>query len=491
MLFGALLYGTSSRSIDPNVFEPQLAGNLALMIQALVLLFIGADIIVLYLWRARKIPRFRLPRFRWPTPTPSTAPLVQGEAAPSTRASRVPLGERLRARVMESVPRGPAGVGWAGIALALIAAFVTLPPLTVRSMIVPIAIGLLAAGASSWAAAHGLRKLGYGGLVLAVLCVVGGVAATQSSTANLDEVFLWSALGASTLRFATPLVFGALGGMFSERSGVVNIGLEGMMLAGAFFAFLGAEKSGSWIIGIACALAAGAVLALIHAFVSIHLRADQIVSGVAVNFLALGVTGFFFIDIYGRSGAPSGVSEIPDISLPFIEPVPFIGDVFGNLNLLIWLSFVMAFAVWYVLFRTPFGLRLRSVGEHPTAADSVGLSVFKIRYTAVLVSGMIASLGGAFLSIGFVNSFTENITAGRGFIALAAVIIGSWRPKGAFVACLLFGFSSALAQRLPVYSESLAVLFQALPYVLVLIVVAGLIGVSRMPASLGIPYVKK
>jgi simple sugar transport system permease protein len=165
--------------------------------------------------------------------------------------------------------------------------------------------------------------------------------------------------------------------------------------------------------------------------------------------------------------------------------------VLGELNLMIWLAFLTIVATWVVLFKTPVGLRIRAVGEHPRAADTVGISVYKTRYAAVVLSGILAALGGAYLSIGFVNSFSQNMTVGRGFIALAAVIFGNWRPWGAAAAALLFGFSSALAQRLPAYSESAAVLFQALPYVLTLIAVAGVIGRSIPPAAVGRPYEKQ
>lgn len=492
LLFGALFYGTSSRSLDPSVFDPQLAGNLSLMIQALVLVFIGADVLILALWRARGIPRIRLPRFGRGSPAAAPA-LVAAEPARG-----VPWGARLRSGIGEwaaglraSLPRNVDAIGWAGIVAGVLAGVVALPPLLVRTPIVPALVGLAAGLLAAYAVWRGRRRLGYAGLVIAVLGASGGIAATRSSVTDLDEVFLWSALTASTLRFATPMLFAALGGMISERSGVVNIGLEGMMLIGAFFAIYGADRSGSWVVGLLSAVAAGAVLALIHGIVSIHWRADQIVSGVAVNILALGVTGYLLIDLYDGQGTPSGIAEIPNVHLPFIADLPFFGTAIGDLNLMIWVGFIAAVAVGVMLFRTPFGLRLRAVGEHPRAADTVGLSVYRIRYTAVLISGMLAALGGAFLSIGFVHSFSENMTAGRGFIALAAVIIGNWAPRGAFGACLLFGFSSALAQRLPVYSESAATLFQALPYVLTLIVVAGLIGRSVPPASIGIPYLKR
>ncbi|WP_349259130.1 ABC transporter permease [Gaiella sp.] len=293
------------------------------------------------------------------------------------------------------------------------------------------------------------------------------------------------------LRYATPLIFAALGGMFSERSGVVNIGLEGMMLMGAFFGIMGADKLDSWFLGLLVALVSGGAAALVHAIWSVHLRVDQIISGFAINFLALGLTGYLFIDIYGQEGTPTDIPSIPDVHLAFLDGIPFFGDIFGNLNLMIWIALILIPVSWFVLFKTPLGLRIRAVGEHPRAADTVGIDVYRIRYGAVIASGMLAAAGGAFLSIGFVGSFNENMTAGRGFIALAAVIFGNWRPFGAAAACLLFGFSSALAQRLPEYSASAAVLFQALPYVLTLIAVAGVIGRSIPPAADGRPYKKQ
>jgi ABC-type uncharacterized transport system permease subunit len=386
---------------------------------------------------------------------------------------------------------GPKQIGILGIALGALAFWLALPPLARTEVLLPILVGLLAIAAGIWAASRGERKVGWGAIVAGLFGIGLGYLATRSGRTNLDEVVVWSALLSSTLRYATPLTFAAIGGMFSERSGVVNIGLEGMMLAGAFFGILGAQKSGSWVIGLLTAMAAGGGLALIHAFFSIHLRADQIVSGTAINFLALGVTGYFFIDIFGSEGTPSGIPSIPNVRLPGIEDVYFVGDVLGNLNLMIWVSFAVLVGSWILMFKTPIGLRIRSVGEHPRAADTVGISVYGTRYAAVTMSGVLAALGGAYLSIGFVHSFNENMTAGRGFIALAALIFGAWRPFGAFAAALLFGFSSALAQRLPEYSESGAVLFQALPYVLTLIAVAGVIGRSIPPAAIGRPYVKQ
>jgi general nucleoside transport system permease protein len=382
-------------------------------------------------------------------------------------------------------------VGWVGVALAVIAWFITLPPIMLRTPVPSILLAAAAVGAGVIAVQGGQRKLGYGAMVAGVLAAILAVVSTQSGEANLERVFVWSALIAAMLRFATPLVFAAMGGMLCERSGVINIGLEGMMLMGAFFGIFAADELGSWFLGALVGMAAGGVLAVVHAVFSIALRADQVVSGFAVNFLALGITGYVFIAHYGDQGTPGDVPRVPELSLPLIEDLDFFGTAIGSASVLTWVALLLVPLLALYLFRTASGLRLRSVGEKPRAADSVGVPVLRTRYVAVIVSGLLAGLGGVYLSVGLVGSFNENMTDGRGFIALAAVIFGSWRPGGALAAALLFGFSSAVAQRLPAFSESLAVLFQALPYVLVLIVVAGLIGRSRPPAAIGVPYVKE
>jgi ABC-type uncharacterized transport system permease subunit len=376
--------------------------------------------------------------------------------------------------------------GWAGIGLGALAFFVAVPPLTLRSPVPVVILALLAMACGAFALDAGERRLGWGAIAGGVLGVAGGIAATRSGEAHLEEVVVWGALLASTLRYATPLTLAALGGLFSERSGVINIALEGMMLVGAFFGAWGADITGSWFFGIVIAVVAGAAFAGIHAVFTVSFRADQIVSGTALNLLAIGITGYLYIDIYGTRGTPDNLPGVPDVHLP-IDSVPLLGDVFGQLNLMIWMTLALVAVTWLVVFRTTTGLRLRSVGENPLAAETAGLSVVRTRYIAVMTSGALAATGGAFLSIGFLHSFSQNMTAGRGFIALAALIFGRWRPGGAFAAALLFGFGSALAQRLPVFSPSGAVLFQALPYVLTLIAVTGVIGRSIPPAALGRP----
>jgi simple sugar transport system permease protein len=377
-------------------------------------------------------------------------------------------------------------LGWGGVAAGFLAFFVALPPLTIRSWVVVLVLALIAWAGGMGAIQNEEKRLGWGAIVAGFIGLAGGYAATRSGVGNLKQVVVWGALGAATLRYATPLIFGALGGLFSERSGVINIALEGMMLMGAFFGAFGADKTGSWVLGVLIAMAAGAVFGLLHALFAITFRADQIVSGTALNLLAVGITGYMYVDLYGDQGTPDDLPSIPNISLP-IDWIPLLGDVFGDLNLLVWVALLLVLLTWVAVFRTSTGLRLRSVGENPLAAETAGLNVVRTRYLAVMTSGALAALGGAFLSIGFLHTFSQNMTAGRGFIALAALIFGRWRPGMALAATLLFGFGSALAQRLPVFSPSGAVLFQALPYVLTLIAVTGLIGRSIPPLALGRP----
>jgi simple sugar transport system permease protein len=403
--------------------------------------------------------------------------------------------------LMESFKRGPErgpsgpftrekALGWSGVALGLLAFLITLPPFEVRTVVPSIVVALVAIGLGAAAIHGGERRLGIGATVAAVLGAVGAYAATQSGVSHLEIVVSWGALTAAMLRYATPLTFAALGGLVSERAGVVNIALEGMMLMGAFFGAYGADKTGSWVGGILIGVLAGMALAAIHAIFAISLRSDQIVVGTGLNFLALGLTGYMYVDTYGANGTPDNLPSVPEVTLP-TDSLGFIGQAISQLNLLVWGSLVAVVLVWIVVFRMRLGLRLRSVGENPKAAETVGISVFKVRYAAVIASGGLAALGGAFLSIGFVHSFSQNMTAGRGFIALAALIFGRWRPGGLLAATLLFGFSSALAQRLPEFSPQLATLFQALPYVLTLIAVAGVVGRSTPPAADGVPYTRE
>ena len=396
---------------------------------------------------------------------------------------------------MSRLPRGWRAVGWAAVLVGVAAALVALPPIEVRSPVVPVVVGLFALTIGIGSAIRGERRVGGYAIAAGVSGLLLGYLATRSSVEHLEATVVWGALFAAMLRYATPLVYASLGGLFSERSGVVNIGLEGMMLTGAFFSVWGTDVTGTWSLGLAIGIAAGGLMGLLHAVFSITLRADQIVGGTAVNFLALGLTSYLFVKLYGAQGTPRDLSNVPDVRLGFLGHIPLVGgfvdDVFGHLNLMIWMVIALVVVVWLVVFKTTIGLRLRSVGEHPRAADTVGINVFAIRYVAVTISGVLAAAGGAFIALAFVNSFTPNMVAGRGFIALAALIFGNWRPFGAAAACLLFGFSSALSVSLQEYSTSVSTLFTALPYVLTLVAVAGVIGRSIPPAAVGRPYVKQ
>ncbi|HLX31472.1 MAG TPA: ABC transporter permease [Gaiellaceae bacterium] len=386
--------------------------------------------------------------------------------------------------------RNPAVTGYFGIFLGAFAAFLAIPPIEARSQMWPILVGVIAAALGVWTASRGRRRLGWGAVAAGVLGIGLGILATRSGTGNLSTVFD-ATLVAQTLGLATPLVFGSIAGMFSERSGVVNIGLEGMMLMGAFWGIYGADKGGTWVVGILVAAAAGGLLALVYAFFAIHLRSDQIVGGTAVNFLALGITGYFFVQLYNNSPVPNGVSLLPNVHIAGLGH--FLEGSIGDLSILTWASFVLVIAAYVVLFKTPIGLRIRACGEHPRAADTVGINVYAIRYGCVVLSGVLAAIGGIYLSEGPQGNgtFLFDMTNGRGFIALAAMIFGNWRPAGAFGAAILFGFSSALALKLQVYSSQAATLFQILPYILTLIAVAGVIGRTVAPAADGKPYSKQ
>ncbi|HTG33637.1 MAG TPA: ABC transporter permease [Thermoanaerobaculia bacterium] len=278
----------------------------------------------------------------------------------------------------------------------------------------------------------------------------------------------------SAIRLATPLLLAALGGLFSERSGVINIGLEGLMLAGAFTAAVTTHYSGNPWVGLLAAILAGIGVALIHAVACIRYRADQVVSGTAINILFLGVPALLSGAMFASTGATPQVPK--EQLLPY---APII------------LAFALVPATWWVLNRTPFGLRLRAVGENPEAADTAGVNVARIRYAGVLLSGALAAIGGAYLSIGQSSLFTRNMTAGRGFIALAALIFGKWRPVQTMLACLLFGVAEALSIQMQGVSQIPVQFIQIIPYVLTIVVLAGFIGHSRAPRALGLPYQKK
>lgn len=291
------------------------------------------------------------------------------------------------------------------------------------------------------------------------------------------------------LRDAALLSLPALGGVLSERSGVTNIAMEGMMLTGAFFAVVAALNLHNALLATLVAMLAGGLMALIHAIVSIRYRADQIISGFAINIGAVGLTTFLnakFSDFHGLPQVPAN-GRLPTVTFPLLSNIPFFGQVLFQQNIIVYVALILLVAANVVLFRTRLGLRLRAVGEHPEAADTAGINVYNLRYGAVIMSGLLSGLAGAFLAIGISNIFNDNMTGGRGYIALAAMIFGKWSPWGAFVACMIFGLGDALAASTGVLSAPQYFL-QMVPYLLVLIVLAGVVGRSTPPAADGIPY---
>lgn len=299
---------------------------------------------------------------------------------------------------------------------------------------------------------------------------------------------------ASMVRLSTPLILASLGGMYSERGGVINIALEGIMLAGAFTAAAVTERTGNPWIGLVAAAGAGVLVALIHAVASIEFKADQVVVGTAINILFLGVPALISGAIYASTGSTPSLPRdqtLPDWNIPLIEKIPVLNEIISGHKPIVYLAFALVPISYYVLFRTRFGLRLRAVGENPEAADTAGVSVARMRYAGVLLSGLLAALGGAYLSIGQNSLFTRNMTAGRGFIALAALILGKWHPVGAFFACLLFGIAEAISIRMQGVVDIPVQWIQIIPYVLTLVVLAGFIGRATPPRAIGTPYIKE
>lgn len=304
------------------------------------------------------------------------------------------------------------------------------------------------------------------------------------NTPELVALFL-----ATVLRMATPVGLGAVGATFSERSGVLNIGIEGMMLSGAFGGAVISYYTGSPWLGLLGGMGAGGLMGLILALLSVYIGGDQVVIGVGINVLAFGATNLFLFLIWGNRGTSEWLTALPKLHLPGVSRIPLLGTILSGHDPVVYLSWLVVALAYIVLFRTPFGLWLRAAGEHPTAVETVGLDVLRLRFVAVVLSGVLAGLGGVQLSLGALNIFTQGMSAGRGFLAFAANQFGHWHPVGAFGASLLFGFMDALQMRLQgsgVPSQFL----KMLPYLATVFVLATAVRRARSPAALGVPHLR-
>jgi simple sugar transport system permease protein len=298
----------------------------------------------------------------------------------------------------------------------------------------------------------------------------------------------------NTVVYSTPLIFAALGGIFSERSGVTNIGLEGIMVMGAFSSAITVLATGSPWLGLLVAIVVGGLISLPHAVASIRFRSDQVVSGLATNFLALGLAVYLTKRMFHGSGQTDTIESIlRKWDIPWLSEIPYLGKMFFSAYPTSYLAIVLAFVSWYVLFKTPFGLRLRAVGEKPAAADTLGIRVNRMRYGGVILSGLLSGLGGAVVTLTTTGLFGPATISGQGFIALAAIIFGKYHPIGAMGAALFFGFAQGLSSSAQVlgFSNYVPIDFiQMLPYVLTILILAGFVGKVKPPAANGIPYVK-
>ena len=326
------------------------------------------------------------------------------------------------------------------------------------------------------------------GLVALLFVFAFLVWAVRGKSINLLGIFIF------TVSAATPIAFGAMSGVMCERSGVVNIAIEGMMLTGAMVAVIFASITDSLWIGLLTAVIASGILGLFLAIMAIHFRVDQIIAGTAINIFALGITSFISQRFLQPIPELNSGGVFSKIAIPGLSQIPIIGPTFFNQTPIVYLLFLIIISIHFMLFYTRWGLRTRAVGEHPKAADTLGVNVFRVRYINVIIGGMIAGVGGAYFTIGSVGRFDEAITAGKGFIGLAAMIFGRWAPIGSYGASLIFGFSDALQARLqvlgktqvPIPSEWLLIL----PYLVTMIVLAGVVGRTVAPAADGKPYVK-
>ncbi len=362
-----------------------------------------------------------------------------------------------------------------------------IPDLTFHTLTGIYLMGALALLAGVWQLTKGFKN------VYVVLGLVTGtfVLAFLAWAARDKSMNLTGMIGA-TLLSSIPITLAALSGVMCERSGVVNIGIEGMMLSGAFMSALIGSVTQSYWWGLLAAVLAGGLTAALLAVMAIKYKVDQIVAGTAINILTTGLTSYFSSRYLQTNGALNHPPTFNRFSLPILGKIPIVGPSLFNNTLLVYAAIVLVFVIYWMLFYTRWGLRTRAVGEHPRAADTLGINVFKMRYINVIIGGMIAGLGGAYLVLSSVARFDELMTAGKGFIGLAAMIFGNWNPIGAFGASLIFGFADSLQTKLAILRVPIPSQFLLMaPYLVTMIVLAGVVGQSRPPAADGQPYEKE
>jgi ABC-type uncharacterized transport system permease subunit len=362
------------------------------------------------------------------------------------------------------------------------------PDLVIPTAASLFALGALVAFAGGWQLAKGFKRVN---LVLVLVVGVGIAAflvwATRGKSLNFTGMLV------SSLVRATPIALAALSGIYSERSGVVNIGIEGMMLVGAFTSVVFASVSDSLLVGVLGGILGGVILAVLHGVLSIRYKVDQVVSGTGIIILALGLTSYLqraVLNLYPELNQPG--PAIRALPIPVLWKTPVIGPLLFNQSPVIYTLFVLLAVTHVLLYNTRWGLRVRAVGEHPRAADTLGINVFKTRYVSVLISGAIAGLSGAYMSIGAAGRFNEGMTAGKGFLGLAAMIFGNWNPAGAFLGALIFGFFDSWQEKLAILQVGIPIdLLGMAPYLATMIVLAGVVGRARAPAADGQPYEKQ
>lgn len=387
------------------------------------------------------------------------------------------------------LPRGQMGK-WSTFALASQRGGITIdaPDLSLPTAVSLYVLGGLILLAGVWQLWRGFVRLN---LIVSLVAALGISAfliwATRDKSINLTGMLV------SSLVRATPIALAALSGLWSERSGVVNIGIEGMMLAGAFVAVVGASLSGSLWVGVLGGILAGVLLAALHAVLSIRFRINQVISGTGIIILALGLTSYLqraILNLNPELNQPGPAMSA--LSIPLLWRIPVLGPLLFNQSPIVYILLVLVVATRIIMYRTPWGLRMRAVGEHPRAADTLGVNVFRIRYTSVLISGAIAGLAGAYMSIGSAGRFNEGMTAGKGFLGLAAMIFGNWNPDGALLGSLIFGFFDSWQEKLAILQVGISPdLLGMAPYIATMIVLAGIVGKARMPAADGTPYEKQ